>query len=214
TRCQISARSSLTASGTVPHSSPRRSGSSRVSAAASRRATVGPRGGDYNAGARAVSGAGGAVLAFRGKNKSRRPVYWRDLTAAQAVAPRRRTSIDEADLSAEEAQARTDAWLPSPDANPGRAPGPEAPPAQGPQAPHPVAMAGKPRRRGRLSRSGDFDRAYRDGRSHSNRYLVVYAFPRPDGDGDGEGVRLGVSVGRKLGKAVTRNKIKRPVMGA
>ena len=34
------------------------------------------------------------------------------------------------------------------------------------------------RKRGRLSRSGDFDRAYRDGRSKANRFLVLYAFPR------------------------------------
>jgi ribonuclease P protein component len=35
---------------------------------------------------------------------------------------------------------------------------------------------------------------------------VVYAFPRPD---DGEVPRLGVSVGRKLGGAVERNRVKR-----
>ena len=65
----------------------------------------------------------------------------------------------------------------------------------------------KPRRkRRRLSRSGEFDRVYREGRSHANRYLVVYAFPRPGADGD---PRLGVSVGRKLGGAVERNKVKR-----
>jgi ribonuclease P protein component len=72
-------------------------------------------------------------------------------------------------------------------------------------------MAGKgrePRRRGRLSRSGDFDRAYRDGQSHSNRYLILYAFPRSDEDGD-DSIRLGISVGRKLGSAVYRNRIKR-----
>ena len=40
------------------------------------------------------------------------------------------------------------------------------------------------RKRGRLSRSGDFDRVYREGRSHSNRYFVLYAFPREDGDAD------------------------------
>jgi ribonuclease P protein component len=62
------------------------------------------------------------------------------------------------------------------------------------------------RRRRRLSRSGEFERVYREGRSHANRYLVVYAFPRADGDGD---LRLGVSVGRKLGGAVERNRIKR-----
>jgi ribonuclease P protein component len=62
------------------------------------------------------------------------------------------------------------------------------------------------RRRRRLSRSGEFDRVYREGRSHGSRHLVVYAFPREDGD---EAPRLGVSVGRKVGGAVDRNRVKR-----
>ncbi|MGH2926197.1 MAG: ribonuclease P protein component [Solirubrobacterales bacterium] len=66
---------------------------------------------------------------------------------------------------------------------------------------------GERRKRGRLSRSGDFDRVYRSGQSHSNRFLVVYAFPRGGGD-DGE-IRLGVSVSRKVGGAVERNAVKR-----
>jgi ribonuclease P protein component len=69
------------------------------------------------------------------------------------------------------------------------------------------------RKRGRLSRSGDFDRAYRDGRSHANRYVVLYAFPRSE-DESGETVRLGVSVGRKVGGAVDRNKVKRAMREA
>jgi len=75
---------------------------------------------------------------------------------------------------------------------------------------------GEGRKRGRLSRSGDFDRAYRDGRSHANRHLVLYAFPRStadDGDEDDE-VRLGVSVGRKVGGATERNKVKRAMREA
>ncbi|MFL5869022.1 MAG: ribonuclease P protein component [Thermoleophilaceae bacterium] len=62
------------------------------------------------------------------------------------------------------------------------------------------------RRRRRLSRSGEFERVYREGRSHANRHLVLYAFPRGD---DVEPPRLGVSVGRKLGGAVERNRVKR-----
>ena len=62
------------------------------------------------------------------------------------------------------------------------------------------------KQRGRLSRSGDFDRVYRDGRSHANRYLVLYAFPRAEQEGE---PRLGISVGRKLGGAVERNRVKR-----
>src|ERR671924_1946753 len=61
-------------------------------------------------------------------------------------------------------------------------------------------------KRRRLSRSGEFERVCREGRPRRSRYLVVYAFPRGDGDG---GPRLGVSVGRKLGGAVERNRIKR-----
>src|SRR5919205_454356 len=63
------------------------------------------------------------------------------------------------------------------------------------------------RRRRRLSRSGEFERVFREGRSHASRHLVVYAFPRAEGD-DSE-PRLGVSVGRKVGGAVDRNRIKR-----
>jgi ribonuclease P protein component len=58
---------------------------------------------------------------------------------------------------------------------------------------------------GRLSRSADFERVYRRGQSQGNRYLVLYAFPR----GADDGPRLGVSVRRKLGGAVKRNRVKR-----
>ena len=53
-----------------------------------------------------------------------------------------------------------------------------------------------PKRR-RLSRSGEFDRVYRDGSSHATRYLVLYSFPRKDEEA--RDVRLGVSVSRKVG---------------
>ena len=66
---------------------------------------------------------------------------------------------------------------------------------------------GRRGRRGRLSRSADFDRVYREGRSHASRHLVLYSFPRADDAG--RDPRLGVSVGRKVGGAVERNRVKR-----
>lgn len=61
------------------------------------------------------------------------------------------------------------------------------------------------RRPGRLSRSAEFDRVYRHGRSIGNRYLVLYCFPRAGADES----RLGLSVSRKVGGAVDRNRVKR-----
>lgn len=67
-------------------------------------------------------------------------------------------------------------------------------------------------KRRRLSRSGEFDRVYRDGSSHATRYLVLYTFPRRDEGSDD--VRLGVSVSRKVGGSVERNKVKRSLREA
>lgn len=65
-----------------------------------------------------------------------------------------------------------------------------------------------PRRRARITRSGDFDAVYRRGRSAANRHLVVYAFSRDDRPADAP-ARLGLSVSRKVGGAVERNRVKR-----
>ncbi len=73
--------------------------------------------------------------------------------------------------------------------------------------PRPTAPRGRPKR-GRLSRSAEFERVYRQGRSVGNRFLVLYTFPRA-GASAGDGPRLGLSVSRKVGGAVDRNRVKR-----
>jgi ribonuclease P protein component len=63
----------------------------------------------------------------------------------------------------------------------------------------------------------EFDRVYRHGRSTASRYLVLYVFPREGDPGAESGdtgtkdqdKRLGVSVGRRVGSAVVRNRVKR-----
>jgi ribonuclease P protein component len=59
--------------------------------------------------------------------------------------------------------------------------------------------------RGRLSRSAEFERVYRHGRSTANRHLVLYSFP----NASTQRPRLGLSVSRKVGGAVQRNRLKR-----
>ena len=61
-------------------------------------------------------------------------------------------------------------------------------------------------RRHRLSRSRDFDAVYRQGRSVSTRFLVLYAFTREEGADE---PRLGIAIPKKVGGAVVRNRIKR-----
>jgi len=73
------------------------------------------------------------------------------------------------------------------------------------------APSGRPVKRRRLSRSAEFERVYRQGRSKGNRFLVLYAFPREDGApaADGGTPRLGLSVSRRVGGAVERSRVKR-----
>jgi ribonuclease P protein component len=75
-----------------------------------------------------------------------------------------------------------------------------------------LPRASTPRRprRGRLSRSAEFERAYRQGRSYANKHFVVHAFPR----GGEDEARLGLSVSRKVGGATDRNRVKRLVREA
>ncbi len=82
-----------------------------------------------------------------------------------------------------------------------------------------MAEAGRPTgahrpkaKRGRLSRSAEFERVYRQGRSHGNRFLVLHFFPRGEPGAApelGDSARLGLSVSRKVGGAVERNLVKR-----
>ncbi|MDN5363576.1 MAG: ribonuclease protein component [Eubacteriales bacterium] len=56
-----------------------------------------------------------------------------------------------------------------------------------------------------LKKNREFLQVYQQGKSKADRYLVLYVLRRENEDG----VRFGLTVGRKLGKAVRRNRVKR-----
>ena len=55
-----------------------------------------------------------------------------------------------------------------------------------------------------LSKRRDFELVFKKGLSSASKYLVIYARPN-----ELDWNRLGLSVSKKIGKAVTRNRIKR-----
>ncbi len=64
------------------------------------------------------------------------------------------------------------------------------------------------RREQRLGSAGDFDRVRRCGRSWAHPLLILWAAP-----GQAAGAaRVGVSVGRRIGGAVVRNRVRRRIM--
>ncbi|NLJ34313.1 MAG: ribonuclease P protein component [Firmicutes bacterium] len=56
----------------------------------------------------------------------------------------------------------------------------------------------------RLRRRSDFAWVYRRGRSYANKYLVIYVLPN-----NMALTRFGFSVGKRMGNAVQRNRIRR-----
>jgi ribonuclease P protein component len=57
----------------------------------------------------------------------------------------------------------------------------------------------------RLLKHADFERVYKQGRRHFASQMTVFYLPRPEADG----VRVGFTVGKVLGGAVVRNRMKR-----
>ena len=64
---------------------------------------------------------------------------------------------------------------------------------------------GKFPRSARLLRHADFERVYKQGKRHFAAHLTVFYLARPEG----AGLRVGFTVGRVLGGAVQRNRMKR-----
>jgi ribonuclease P protein component len=67
-------------------------------------------------------------------------------------------------------------------------------------------------RTARLLRHADFERVYKQGRRHFSASMTVFYWPRPQAqtpDPGTAGLRVGFTVGRALGGAVQRNRMKR-----
>ena len=69
-------------------------------------------------------------------------------------------------------------------------------------------------RLGRLLKHSDFERVYKQGRRHFSSHMTVFYLRRvendsPEGKPQDLGARVGLTVGKVLGGAVQRNRIKR-----
>lgn len=60
----------------------------------------------------------------------------------------------------------------------------------------------------RLLRHSDFEKVYKSGRRHFAAHMTVFYLPRLE-EQPAQGLRIGFTVGRVLGGAVQRNRIKR-----
>jgi ribonuclease P protein component len=61
----------------------------------------------------------------------------------------------------------------------------------------------------RLLRHADFERVYKQGKRHFATHMTVFYLRRAEGAGTASGIRIGFTVGRALGGAVDRNRMKR-----
>ncbi len=134
-------------------------------------------------------------------------------TYCAAIDPRPR----EAHLSAPQRQSQTYAWFPGPHGHAARTKHPLGAAQARPQAvdgQHRAQMKpeGLPRPF-RLAKRSEFLRAQTGGAKHHMRYFLVFVAATASGDAR-RPTRLGITVTRKVGGAVVRNRIKRYVREA
>jgi ribonuclease P protein component len=86
----------------------------------------------------------------------------------------------------------------------------------GPEVAMPPKKAARFPRAARLLRHADFERVYKQGRRHFSASFTAFYWPRPEaleetraGAPAPQGLRIGFTVGRALGGAVQRNRMKR-----
>lgn len=113
----------------------------------------------------------------------------------------------EEDLPTQSAPACQDTWIPRSHEDPGRAPDAETAPPEGSPSPDSVNpdSAAFPKKY-RLLRRLDFQRVYEEGQRRSASLCT--AFFRPNGLNE---TRLGITVPKRLGTSVLRNRIKRRI---
>jgi len=155
------------------------------------------------------------VLAWKNRNTvgSRRADPWPILAAG-----------DEKDLSTAQPPSSKDAWIHGPDGHAGRQKHPPAPSRQGAPSSehnHPSQAARLDGRRpavlssnragfgaaARLRKSGEFLKLQRQGARYQSGHFVLYGL----GGAKDCPSRLGVTVSRRVGNAVVRNRLKRRV---
>lgn len=163
---------------------------------------------------------GSGARAARVDTTSERWILCR-LLAAESGAPARagmlrfRGSLaNEAHVSAEPHPPAPHPRLPGSHEDAPRTRRAQAPPGEGPQATHPGgflearvsrATAGLPRTR-RIRQSRDYRRVGRSGSRRAGGAFVLISAPGRAGE-----ARLGVTVSRRVGKAVVRNRVKRRI---
>ena len=76
------------------------------------------------------------------------------------------------------------------------------------EQPAATAGAGFPRS-ARLLKHSDFERVYKQGRRHFSSHMTVFYLRQGEAPSAGQRARVGFTVGRVLGGAVKRNRIKR-----
>lgn len=63
------------------------------------------------------------------------------------------------------------------------------------------------KKKNRIKKNEDFQKVFKQGKSMANRQFVIYMLNQPEE----KEFRLGLSVSKKIGNAVTRNRVKRLV---